>query len=91
MPPEDDASNLGHPGRAERGADGQSRASPGLLLSQSEAWNYLGLSRSAWYRLRSAGKVPLPVSVFGAGPHWRRADLDNWVSRLKPARSKATA
>jgi excisionase family DNA binding protein len=64
------------------------KAGVGLLLSQSEAWAYLGLARSSWYRLRAAGKLPAPVSVYGTGPRWRRADLDAWVAKLKPARMK---
>jgi predicted DNA-binding transcriptional regulator AlpA len=65
-------------------------AKAGLLLSQGEAWRYLGLARSSWYRLRAAGKLPSPVSVYGTGPRWRRADLDAWVARLKPARRKTS-
>jgi len=57
-----------------------------LLLSQSEAWTYLGLPRSTWFRLRSAGKLPDPVNVPGSGLFWRRADLDKWVTNLKPER-----
>jgi predicted DNA-binding transcriptional regulator AlpA len=56
-----------------------------LLLNQLAAIQYLGLSRSAWYRLRSAEKLPKPVSVPSCGPHWRRADLDKWVKRLRSA------
>jgi predicted DNA-binding transcriptional regulator AlpA len=57
-----------------------------LLLPQPAAWIYLGLSRSAWFRLKSANKLPRPVSVPGVGPHWRRSDLEDWVSRLRSAR-----
>jgi predicted DNA-binding transcriptional regulator AlpA len=56
-----------------------------LLLSQLAAIKYVGLSRSAWYRLRSVGKLPRPVSVPGCGPHWRRADLDRWAENVRPA------
>jgi hypothetical protein len=59
-----------------------------LLLPQPAAVTYLGLSRSAWYRLKGAGRLPAPVSVPGAGvgPVWRRADLEKFVLGLRPAR-----
>jgi predicted DNA-binding transcriptional regulator AlpA len=53
-----------------------------LLVGQP--WRYLGLSRSAWYRLLSSGQAPPPVPLPGSRPRWRRADLDSWVARLKP-------
>jgi predicted DNA-binding transcriptional regulator AlpA len=71
-------------------ANGRPAQGPGpLLLSQPAAQRYLGISRSAWYRLRAAGKLPAPVSVPGAGtgPMWRRRDLEKFVERLRPARA----
>jgi predicted DNA-binding transcriptional regulator AlpA len=59
-----------------------------LLLSQADAWTYLGLPRSTWFRLRSAGKLPEPVAVPGGALYWRRADLDKWTSNLRPSRKK---
>lgn len=56
-----------------------------LLLTQREAWTFLGLSRSAWFRLRGEGKLPKPVSPDGA-LLWRRVDLERWVERLRAAR-----
>jgi predicted DNA-binding transcriptional regulator AlpA len=58
----------------------------GLLVPQSGAWVYLGIPRSTWFRLRSAGKLPDPVNVPGSGLYWRRADLDKWAAGLKPER-----
>jgi predicted DNA-binding transcriptional regulator AlpA len=58
-----------------------------LLLPQPAAWTFLGVSRSAWFRLRSAGKLPVPVSVPGAGLHWRSADLRRWAENLRPRRA----
>jgi predicted DNA-binding transcriptional regulator AlpA len=56
-----------------------------LLLTQQQAWMFLGVSRSAWFRLRGAGRLPRPVAPDGA-LLWRRADLDRWAERLRPAR-----
>ena len=57
-----------------------------LLLPQAESYEYIGIPRSSWYRLRAAGLLPLPVNVPGSGLMWRTADLDAWVARLKPER-----
>ena len=62
-----------------------------LLLSQPDAWAYLGLPRSTWFRLRSAGKLPSPVNVPSGGLFWRRADLDRWTGNLKPSRGPRRA
>ena len=56
------------------------------LLDQGDAWTYCGLSRSGWFRLKSAGELPAPIHVSGVGLRWRRADLDKWLARLKPRR-----
>jgi len=61
-------------------------AKPGLLLTQNKSWEYVGIPRSTWFRLRSAGSLPEPVNVPGSGLFWRRADLDKWVASLKPER-----
>ncbi|VTR94739.1 unnamed protein product [Gemmata massiliana] len=34
------------------------------------------------------GSLPKAVHVEGSGDRWRRADLDKWIERLKPARKK---
>jgi predicted DNA-binding transcriptional regulator AlpA len=57
-----------------------------LLLDQPAAIAFTGLSRSCWYRLRGAGKLPAPVRVPGSGLHWRRRDLEKWAEGLKAAR-----
>jgi predicted DNA-binding transcriptional regulator AlpA len=56
------------------------------LLDQADAWRYCGLSRSAWFRLRSADQLPGPVNIDRSGLRWRKADLDKWLARLKPKR-----
>lgn len=54
-----------------------------VLLRQSEAWEYIGVSRRTWYRLLDTRGFPAPVSVPGlAGRRWRREDLDAWVRSL---------
>jgi predicted DNA-binding transcriptional regulator AlpA len=62
---------------------------PGELLSQPEAWAFCGLSRSVWFRLKSAGKLPPPVGSATSNPRWRRADLQRWIERLKPATKRS--
>jgi hypothetical protein len=57
-----------------------------LLLAQPLAWKFLGVSRSAWFRLRGADRLPKPVNVPGSGLHWRRTDLEKFVAGLKPAK-----
>ncbi|MFO0821633.1 MAG: hypothetical protein U0792_00575 [Gemmataceae bacterium] len=55
-------------------------------LSQPQAWAYLGLSRSAWFRLKSAGLLPKPITLAGAGDRWRKRDLDDWLVKQRPRR-----
>lgn len=50
----------------------------------SNPWQYIGISRSAFYRLLAKGQVPPPVAVPGSERRWRRADLDEWIDQLKP-------
>ncbi len=58
-------------------------------------WDYLGISRSAWFKMRAANTAPKAVTLPGGGrPLYRKADLDRWVAGLKTARvapRKATA
>lgn len=56
------------------------------LLRQEDVPGYLGVSRSAFFRLKGATGFPREVRVEGAGVHYRRADLDAWVGRLRPGR-----
>ena len=55
-------------------------------LMTREPWTVCGMSRSAWYRLRSADKAPRPVSLPGSHPLYRVTDLEAWVESLKSAR-----
>ena len=56
------------------------------LLTQDQAFKYVGLSRSAWFRLKSMGELPAPVNVEGSDVRYRRTDLDRWIARLKSKR-----
>lgn len=57
-----------------------------LTLSQPEAMAFTGLSKSAWHRLKSAGLLPRPVHLPGAGDRYRTRDLQDWVAKQKPKR-----
>jgi predicted DNA-binding transcriptional regulator AlpA len=59
---------------------------PALLLRQPQAWRFVGLSRTAWFRFKSMGLLPKPVSVPGVDALYRRTDLEKFVERLKSAR-----
>lgn len=52
------------------------------LLSQRQAWEYVGISRAMWFRLRSRDALPSPVAVPGSRVRFRLADLDAWIAAL---------
>jgi predicted DNA-binding transcriptional regulator AlpA len=58
-----------------------------LLLNGVKAARYLGLSRSGWFRAKAVVGFPKPVRVLGNGDRWRKADLDEWVAKMRPSRS----
>lgn len=58
-----------------------------LLLSAEEAAALCGVSRSFWWSLHSAGRVPLPVKL-GERTLWRRTELEAWTEAGCPAREK---
>ncbi|MBN9518319.1 hypothetical protein J0H58_07345 [bacterium] len=63
---------------------------PPILLSQPEAWAFVGLSRSAWFTEKAAGNIPNPVCVrTSPRPRWRRADLEAWVATLPTSHREA--
>lgn len=57
-------------------------STPAAPLLTGKPWLYVGLSRSAWYRLMSAGLTPPPVAVPGSGRKWRTRDLVAFVEKL---------
>jgi predicted DNA-binding transcriptional regulator AlpA len=69
-------------GRAS--GNGHAAKPAGELLTQPESWRYCGLSRSVWFRLKAAGKLPSAVGSATRNPRWRRSDLQRWVEHLKP-------
>ena len=50
-----------------------------LLLSAAEAAQLCGISRSAWWGLRAAAKLPQPVHL-GRRRLWRRSELEAWIA-----------
>jgi predicted DNA-binding transcriptional regulator AlpA len=61
-----------------------------LLLDNRGAWEFLGLSRSSWFRLKSSKGFPRPVEVEGVGPRYRRQDLEHWAGRLKASHRRTS-
>jgi predicted DNA-binding transcriptional regulator AlpA len=49
-------------------------------------WTYLGVSRSAFFRLMSAGAAPLPLRLPGTRHVWRLTDLDRWLAKVPTGR-----
>ncbi len=60
------------------------------LLDQVQARRYCGLSKSGWFRAKSADLLPKSVFIEGSGERWKRRDLDAWIERQKPTRRKPT-
>ena len=58
-----------------------------LLLGASEAAKLLGIGRSLFWSLHSAGKVPLPIKL-GRRTLWRRDELESWTRAGCPSRMK---
>jgi predicted DNA-binding transcriptional regulator AlpA len=56
------------------------------LLNGVQAARYVGLSKTGWHRAKSVVGFPKPVRVSGSGLRWRKADLDEWVAEMRPAR-----
>jgi predicted DNA-binding transcriptional regulator AlpA len=47
------------------------------LLTAQQAWESCNLSKSAWYKAKSSGKIPSAVRIGGA-LRWRRDELRDW-------------
>lgn len=52
---------------------------PALLMSAQTLAKRLEVSVRTLWRLRSSGKLPVPVRVGGA-VRWRAADIEAWVA-----------
>ncbi len=55
-------------------------------LSPDHAAKLLGISRALFFRMNSAGKLPLPVYLSSRCPRWRRAELLAWLAAGCPDR-----
>lgn len=53
-----------------------------------QAWAFLGLSKSSFYRVMAADDTfPKPVRIAGfTRPVWRTADLEKWAAKLPSRR-----
>lgn len=56
-----------------------------LLISAADTAKMLGLSRTKFYELHSAGRVPMPIK-FDKRVLWRVDELKAWVNAGCPAR-----
>jgi predicted DNA-binding transcriptional regulator AlpA len=67
-------------------------ASPGVGVSSlfpfavnaAGAAQLAGVSRSQWWKLYSAGKVPAPVYLGSKAPRWRVDELREWLAAGAP-------
>jgi predicted DNA-binding transcriptional regulator AlpA len=59
-----------------------------LLLNAEETSGILGISRSNFYALLSAGRIgPAPIHL-GKRVLWKRSEIENWVQADCPVRQK---
>ena len=58
-----------------------------LTLNAGQAAKLLGISRAHFYRLHSAGLVPLPIHL-GKAVRWLRGELEDWLAAGAPSRAK---
>jgi predicted DNA-binding transcriptional regulator AlpA len=56
-----------------------------LAVSAATAAKLFDLSRSMWFRLNAAGKVPQPI-YFGRVPRWLVEELRAWAAAGQPDR-----
>ena len=61
---------------------------PKLLLCGEEAAEFVGVSRSEFYRLDSMGVTPSPVQL-GKVKRWSRQSLEQWVAEGCPPRHRS--
>jgi predicted DNA-binding transcriptional regulator AlpA len=59
-----------------------------ILFTPAQAAIALGLSRSAFWRLHSAGRLPLPVRLGQRCPRWRADELRAWTAAGCPPRDE---
>jgi excisionase family DNA binding protein len=54
------------------------------LLTAPEIARMLQTSVRSIWRYLSAGKLPRPLTIGGRLKRWRRADIEEWLRRIKP-------
>ena len=59
-----------------------------LLLDAKAAAELLGMSRTSFYGLLSAGRLPLPVLKAGRIVRWNRGELQAWIKADCPPRDR---
>ena len=59
-----------------------------LAVAADGAAHLCGVSRSQWWKLHSAGKVPLPVYLGSKAPRWRVDELRAWLDAGCPRRQE---
>lgn len=57
------------------------------LLTTEQAHGFCGMSKSAWYKAQSSGKIPPPVRI-GTVVRWRREELRDWIRESCPPVSR---
>ena len=58
----------------------------GPALAPADAARLLSVSRATFFKMHSAGKVPLPVYLSPRCPRWLRAELLAWLEAGAPDR-----
>ncbi len=58
-----------------------------LTLNAGQGARLLGISRAHFYRLHSAGQVPLPIHL-GNAVRWVRQELEDWLAAGAPSRAQ---
>ena len=57
-----------------------------LALPPADAARVLGVSRATFFKMHSAGKLPLPVYLTPRCPRWVRGELLSWLEAGAPDR-----
>ncbi|WP_445277733.1 helix-turn-helix transcriptional regulator [Streptomyces sp. DSM 41033] len=55
------------------------------MLKLPEVLAEIGMSRAAFYRMRTRGKAPKLIKLPNGQLRVRRTDLDNWISNCETA------
>jgi predicted DNA-binding transcriptional regulator AlpA len=57
-----------------------------LAVSAKDAAELLGISRAQFWKLHSAGKIPLPIYLGTKAPRWLVDELHAWTAARAPDR-----